>query len=122
MTSGSRYRNGLFFLRNAVPKIVAGKKVKPPARLSGRTFTEKTAAPFLGHYVRDDGIHTTLTVQKGFLTTGRGGMLLPIAKDKFFSPTYGCDVTFDMADDGKATALVYRPVGTAPIVFKKVGH
>ncbi len=49
-------------------------------------------------------------------------MLLPIAEDRFFSPAYGCDVTFDMADDGTATALVYRPVDIAPIIFKKVGR
>ncbi|MCP3917236.1 MAG: hypothetical protein GY711_16940 [bacterium] len=49
-------------------------------------------------------------------------MLLTIGEDLFFSPTYGCDVTFDKDEKGAVTALVYRPVGMSPFVFRRKGR
>lgn len=108
-------------LRSAVPQILAGKTVSAPSRLSENKFTDEEAAPYLGEYVREDGIRTRLRLRKGILST-RGGVLLRIAKDRFFSPSYGCHVTFDKTDDGKVTALVYRPLGLAPIIFKRAAR
>ena len=119
--TGNTGVSGGALLRTAVPRIAAGEKVTAPARLSNRKFTAEEAAPFVGTYRRDDGIRTTLALRSGVLST-RSGVLLRITKDRFFSPSYGCDVTFDMAADGTASALIYRPVDIAPIVFKRVGR
>ena len=103
----------------AVPKIIACEEVPTLPVFSSREFTTDTAKPFVGNYRRDDGTHTSIVLDGSVLRTG-GGILVPTDGDRFFSPTYGCDVTFDMTAEGDASALVYRPLDMAPIIFHRV--
>ena len=109
-------------LRRAIPAIVAGEALPELTRFTDRIFTAETAAPYLGDYVRHDGIRTTLLVEAGMLQNSSGDVFLPTEGGNFFSPTYGCGVSFDMDADGRATALLYHPEGMGPIVFRREGR